>query len=192
MAYTPRASDDGWVESLRGHLLIASASLWDPNFRRTVVLIAHHDDDGAVGVVLNSVADATVADAIPELGSLVPSGEPLFIGGPVQPGAAVVMADFDDPGVAEIVALDSIGFLPPESGPEVERSIRRARVFAGYSGWGPGQLEAELAEDAWIVEPALPDDVFAPDPTRLWGDVLRRKGSAFDLIRLMPLDPSMN
>lgn len=180
------------VESLRGHLLIASASLWDPNFRRTVVLIAQHDDDGAVGVVLNSVTDATVAEAIPELGSLVASHEPLFIGGPVQPEAAVVMADFEDPGVAEIVALDSIGFLPPESGPEVERSIRRARVFAGYSGWGPGQLEAELAEDAWIVEPALPEDVFVADPSRLWEDVLRRKGREFDLIRLMPRDPSMN
>jgi len=192
VADAPRASDDGGVESLRGHLLIANASLWDPNFRRTVVLIAHHDDDGAVGVVLNSVTEATVAEAIPELGSLVESGEPLFIGGPMQPEAAVVMADFEDPGVAEIVALDSIGFLPPESGPEVERSIRRARVFAGYSGWGPGQLEAELAEDAWIVEPALPDDVFAPDPSRLWEDILRRKGPAFDLIRLMPLDPSMN
>ena len=192
MALAPRASDDGVVESLRGHLLIANASLWDPNFRRTVVLIAHHDDDGAVGVVLNSVTDATVAEAIPELGSLVASDEPLYIGGPVQPEAAVVMADFEDPGVAEIVALGSIGFLPPESGPEVERSIRRARVFAGYSGWGPGQLEAELAEDAWIVEPALPDDVFAPEPSRLWENVLRRKGHAFDLIRLMPLDPSMN
>ena len=180
------------MESLGGHLLIANASLWDPNFRRTVVLIAHHDDDGAVGVVLNNVADAMVAEAIPELASLVPSDEPLFIGGPVQPEAAVVMADFEDPGMAEIVALDSIGFLPPESGPEVERSIRRARVFAGYSGWGPGQLEAELAEDSWIVEPAIADDIFAPDPSRLWEDVLRRKGQAFDLLRLMPADPSLN
>ena len=192
MSYASEASDDDAVESLRGHLLIANASLWDPNFRRTVVLIAHHDDDGAVGVVLNSVSQATVAEAIPELGSLVASDDPLFIGGPVQPQAAVVMADFEDPGVAEILALDSIGFLPPESGPDVELSIRRARVFAGYSGWGPGQLEAELAEEAWIVEPALPDDVFAPDPSRLWEDVLRRKGHAFDLLRLMPADPSAN
>jgi putative transcriptional regulator len=180
------------MTSLRGHLLIANASLWDPNFRRTVVLIAHHDDDGAVGVVLNNVTDATVTEAVPQLGSLVATDEPLFIGGPVQPEAAVVMADFDDPAVAEIVAFDSIGFLPPQSGPEVERSIRRARVFAGYSGWGPGQLEAELAEDAWIVEPAIPDDVFATDPSRLWEDVLRRKGREFDLLRLMPADPSAN
>ena len=192
MALQPGEGDDGVVESLRGHLLISNATLWDPNFRRTVVLIAHHDDDGAVGVVLNSVTGATVAEAIPELGSLVATDEPLFVGGPVQPEAAVVMADFADPGVAEIVALDSIGFLPPESGPEIERSIRRARVFAGYSGWGPGQLEAELAEDAWIVEPALPADVFAADPSRLWEDVLRRKGHAFDLLRLMPHDPSVN
>jgi len=180
------------VESLRGHLLIAGPSLWDPNFRRTVVLIGHHDEDGAVGVILNDVADVAVAEAIPQLGSLVPPGEPLFVGGPVQPQAAVVIADLEDPAVAEIIALDSIGFLPPETGNQVEPTIRRARVFAGYAGWGPGQLEAELAESSWIVEPARPDDVFTPDPSTLWGDVLKRKGSQYDLLRSMPFDPTMN
>ncbi len=180
------------MDNLRGHLLIAGASLWDPNFRRTVLLIAHHDEDGAVGVVLNNAADVTVAEAIPQLASLVAADERLFIGGPVEPQAAIVVADFADPSVAEILALGSIGFLPPASGPEVEDAIKRARVFAGYSGWGSGQLEAEMAEDSWIVEPARPEDVFAPDPSRLWEDVLRRKGRAFDLLRLMPADPTMN
>jgi putative transcriptional regulator len=180
------------MESLRGHLLIAGASLWDPNFRRSVVLIAHHDQEGAVGVVLNDRTDVTVADAIPQLSTLVPPDEPLFVGGPVEPQAAVVVADFEDPSVAEIIALDSIGFLPPETGPETELGIRRARVFAGYSGWGPGQLEGEMGQDSWIVEPARPEDVFTEDPSRLWEVVLRRKGPAFDLIRLMPVDPSMN
>jgi len=180
------------VDSLRGQLLISGASLWDPNFRRTVLLIAHHDEDGAVGVVLNNPADVTVAEAIPQLGSLVAADEPLYIGGPVEPQAAIVVADFQDPSVAEIVALGSIGFLPPESGPEVQDGIKRARVFAGYSGWGAGQLEAEMSEDSWVVEPARPEDVFAPDPSRLWEDVLRRKGRAFDMLRLMPADPTMN
>lgn len=180
------------MTSLRGHLLIAEASLWDPNFRRSVVLVGHHDEDGAVGVILNDAAEVAVADAIPQLGSLVPPGEPLFIGGPVAPQAAVVVADFEDPTVAQIIALDTIGFLPPETGPEVERGIRRARVFAGHAGWGPGQLEAEMAESSWIVEPARPDDVFTPDPSRLWADVLKRKGSRYDLLRSMPLDPTMN
>lgn len=180
------------MASLRGHLLIAGASLWDPNFRRSVVLIGHHDEEGAVGVILNDAANVAVTDSIPPLGSLVPPNEPLFIGGPVSPQAAVVIADFEDPSVAEILALDTIGFLPPETGPEVGRGIRRARVFAGYAGWGPGQLEAEMAQDSWIVEPARPDDVFTPDPSRLWEDVLKRKGSRYDLLRSMPLDPTQN
>jgi putative transcriptional regulator len=180
------------VESLRGHLLIAGGSLWDPNFRRTVVLIGHHDDEGAVGVVLNRTAGVTVAEAVPPLSSLVATGEPLFFGGPVEPQAAVVVADFEDPDRAEIVALGSIGFLPPETGPAELGGILRARVFAGHAGWGAGQLEAELDEDSWIVEPALPDDVFTPDPERLWSDVLKRKGHAYDLLRLMPMDPSSN
>jgi putative transcriptional regulator len=183
---------DGHVETLRGHLLIAGSSLWDPNFRRAVVLIGHHDADGAVGVVLNRTAGVTVAEAVPPLASLVPDDAPLFLGGPVQPQSAVVVADFDEPERAEIVALDSIGFLPPETGPEDLGGIRRARVFAGYAGWGAGQLEAELHEDSWVIEPALADDVFSPQPDRLWDTVLRRKGPAFDLLRLMPLDPSAN
>lgn len=173
-------------------MLIAGPTLWDPNFRRTVLLIGHHDKDGAVGVILNRTAGVTVAEAVPPLGSLVPADEPLFVGGPVQPQSAVVVADFEDPSVADILALDTIGFLPPEVGPEAENAIRRARVYAGYAGWGVGQLEAEMDEESWIVEPATPKDVFAPDPSRLWEDVLKRKGPAFDLIRLMPADPSMN
>ena len=180
------------MESLRGHLLIAGPNLWDPHFRRTVLLIGHHDDEGAVGVILNRAADVTVAEAVPPLASLVPIDDPLFLGGPVQPEAAVVMADFEDPSVADILAFETIGFLPPETGPNVERAIRRARVFAGYAGWGAGQLEAEMAEESWIVEAARPGDVFAPDPSRLWENVLKRKGPAFDLLRLMPADPSAN
>jgi putative transcriptional regulator len=180
------------MESLRGQLLIAGPSLWDPNFRRTVLLIGQHDEDGAVGVILNRVADVTVAEAVPLLGSLVPDDEPLFIGGPVQPLAVVVVADLEDPSIASILAFDTIGFLPPETGEGVEQAIRRARVFAGYAGWGDGQLEQEMAEESWIVEPALSRDVFAPDPSRLWEDVLKRKGPAFDLLRLMPADPSAN
>ena len=180
------------MESLRGQLLIAGPSLWDPNFRRTVLLIGQHDEDGAVGVILNRAAEVTVAEAVPMLGSLVPDDELLFIGGPVQPLAAVVVADFEDPSVAAILALETIGFLPAETGPDDLVGLRRARVFAGYAGWGGGQLEAEIAEDSWIAEPARPSDVFAPDPSRLWEDVLKRKGRAFDLMRLMPMDPTTN
>jgi putative transcriptional regulator len=180
------------VENLQGTLLIAGPALWDPNFRRTVLLIGHHDDEGAVGVILNRASDMTVAEAVPPLGSLVPADEPVFLGGPVQPGAAVVIADFADPSVADFLAFDSIGFLPSETGSGVGAALRRARVFAGYAGWGPGQLEAEMEEGSWVLERARPSDVFSSDPSRLWEEVLKRKGSSFDLLRLMPLDPTQN
>jgi putative transcriptional regulator len=180
------------MESLTGHLLIAGPGLWDPNFRRTVLLIGHHDEGGAVGVVLNRPTEVPVAEAVPALAGLVPRGDPLFVGGPVRPEAAVVVADFEHPELAEVLALGSIGFLPEESSVERIGGIRRARVYSGYAGWGAGQLEAELDQDSWIVEPALPEDVFAPQPDRLWDSVLRRKGREYDLVRLMPMDPSLN
>jgi putative transcriptional regulator len=180
------------VESLAGSLLIANANLFDSNFRRAVVLIGHHDEEGAVGVVLNRPMDLSVRDAVPPLGPLVEPDEPLFEGGPVQTESVVVVADFVDPSVAEVLAFETIGFLPPETDDDVLTSIRRARVFAGYAGWGAGQLEAELSEDSWVLDPARASDVFHADPVRLWHDVLRRKGSAFDLLRLMPDDPTMN
>jgi len=180
------------VESLGGHLLIAGPRLWDPSFRRSVVLIGHHDEQGAVGVVLNRVTEVTVLDAVPPLAPLVEPGAPVFIGGPVQPQAAVVVADFEHPERAQVLALGSIGFLPEEVDPGTIGGLLRARVFAGYAGWGAGQLERELEEDSWIVEPATPEDVFTPEPERLWSQVLRRKGPEYDLLRTMPMDPSWN
>jgi putative transcriptional regulator len=180
------------VETLTGHLLLSNASLFDPNFRRTVVLIGHHDEEGAVGVVLNRPFDVSVGDAVPPLAELVPPGEPLFHGGPVQPEAAVVVADFADPSQAGVIAFGTIGFLAEETDVASTGMLRRARVYAGYSGWGPGQLEGELDEDAWLVTPARPEDVFLNDPERLWGQVLARMGRDYDVMRTMPFDPSAN
>jgi putative transcriptional regulator len=180
------------VDSLRGHLLVSGPGLWDPNFRRTVVLIGHHDDVGAVGVVLNQPLEATVEEAAPPLSPLVPSGEPLFRGGPVQPESAVVLADFEDPDRAGVLALDSIGFLPEESDSDSLGGLRRARVFAGYAGWSAGQLEAELAEESWHATPALPGDVFTDSPEGLWARAVGRLGPGFRLMTTMPLDPTQN
>jgi putative transcriptional regulator len=183
----------GVVERLSGRLLIAGPDLWDPNFRRAIVLVGHHDDEGAVGVVLNRALPVTVHEAVPPLAELVDPEELLFVGGPVQPEAAVVVADFEDPSRAEVVAFDTVGFLPLETERDALGPIRRARVFAGYTGWGPGQLEAELERDgSWIAVPATVADVFSPDPGTLWDTVLRRLGSAYDMLRLMPADPSLN
>ncbi len=178
--------------NLTGHLLLSNATLFDPNFRRTVVLIGHHDEEGAVGVVLNRPLDVTVDEAVPPLAALVQPGDLVYQGGPVQPEAAVVVADFEDPTRAGVVALGSIGFLPEEADPDDLGAIRRARVFAGYSGWGPGQLEEELGEDAWLVTPALPQDVFDEEPEQLWERVVARLGPAYAMMRTMPIDPSAN
>jgi putative transcriptional regulator len=180
------------MDSLQGKLLIAGPDLWDPNFRRTIVLVGHHDDEGAVGVVLNRASDVTVDEAAPPLADLVEPGEPLFLGGPVQPQSAVVLADFDDPARAEVLAFGSIGFFSGEGESGEYEGIRQARVFAGYAGWGPGQLEAELEESSWIVEEALPGDVFTPSPEALWESVLRRKGPSFHVLSTMPVDPTSN
>jgi putative transcriptional regulator len=180
------------VDPLTGRLLISNANLFDPNFRRTVLLVGHHDDDGAVGVVLNQPLGVTVREAVPPLGALVEPEEQLFDGGPVEPASVVVLADFLDPSRAEVLAMGSIGFLPPEAGDDIAEAIKRARVYAGYAGWGPGQLEDEIAEDSWVVAPALPGDVFHDEPSRLWDEVLRRLGRDYDMLRMMPRDPSMN
>ena len=177
---------------LTGHLLISNASLFDPNFRRTVVLIGHHDEEGAVGVVLNRPLEVTVDEAVPPLAELVGDDEALFEGGPVQPDGAVVLAEFTDPSVAGVVAFGSVGFLPDQADDADRSSIVRARIFAGYSGWGPGQLEAELAEDAWLLTPATAADVFTAEPEHLWEGVVARLGSAYAMLRSMPSDPSLN
>ena len=180
------------VQSLKGHLLVAGPGLHDPNFRRTVVLVGEHGDEGALGLVLNRMTDSRVDDALPELAGLVDGADAVHVGGPVQPSAIVVLAEFDEPERAGTLVLDDIGFLPSEVDPDALGELRRARVFAGYAGWGPGQLDGELREGSWIVEPAAPDDVFTTDPEELWSEVLRRKGGPFGILALMPPDPSLN
>lgn len=180
------------VQSLKGHLLVAGPGLHDPNFRRTVILVGEHGDEGALGVVLNRMSDSRVDDALPELAGLVDGAEPVHVGGPVQPSAIVVLAEFEEPERAGTLVLDDIGFLPAEIDPDALGELRRTRVFAGYAGWGPGQLDGELREGSWIVEPAAADDVFTSDPEELWSDVLRRKGGPFGVLALMPPDPSLN
>jgi putative transcriptional regulator len=180
------------TESLQGQLVIAGPSLWDTNFRRSVVLIGEHNAEGALGVILNRPAGTTIGEAVPVLSPLVGEDEPLYVGGPVQPDSVVIIADFDDPARAGLLAFGSIGFLVGDVSPEDAVGLRRARVFAGYAGWAPGQLDAELAEQAWIPEPARAEDVFIDDPDRLWEAVVDRKGDPFKFLRSMPFDPSLN
>jgi putative transcriptional regulator len=180
------------VDSLRGSLLVANGQLFDPNFRKSVVLLTHHDEEVALGLVLNRPATLAVEEVAPALGALLEPGVPLFLGGPVQTEAAVVLAEFDQIDLAGTIVVGSIGFPPPGAVPETLQGIRRMRVFAGYAGWGAGQLERELRESAWIVEPARSEDVFTDSPEGLWSSVLKRKGHQYRTLALMPFDPSTN
>lgn len=181
------------ADSLQGKLLIASPALLDPNFARTVVAIANHDGDGALGVVLNRPSDTEVAEAVPDLADIVADGEVVHVGGPVQPGAIVVLAEFEDPSDAAFLVAGSVGLVSDRTGIERLGDVTaRRRVYAGYAGWGPGQLEAELEREDWILEPARPEDVFTAEPDELWGTVLERKGGHYRLVARMPPDPSVN
>jgi putative transcriptional regulator len=181
------------AESLTGQLLLASPTLRDPNFMRTVVLVSVHSEEGAMGVVLNRPSEVTVSEAVPQLEDAVAEEEPVYVGGPVQPSSIVFLAEFLDPSPAGLLVLGRIGFPAPDAGiEELTEATARRRVFAGYAGWGEGQLDAEVEEGDWIAHTALPEDVFTELPEELWATVLTRKGGSYALIARMPPDPSVN
>ena len=173
-------------DSLRGQLLIAAPSLYD-YFRRTVVLVLEHSLEGAMGVVLNRESETPVAEAVPVLASLAEPDQLVRIGGPVAPQAVVALGDFDDIDEAGTQVVGSLGTLDPDA---ENGSLRRVRVYAGYAGWAPGQLDGELEQEAWMIMPARPGDPF--EGGDMWSEALRRKGSSYRLLSTMPADPSMN
>jgi putative transcriptional regulator len=178
--------------SLRGQLLIASPALIDPNFARTVVFITEHNDEGAMGIVLNRPSETSVESVVSQLAEIA-RGEPVYVGGPVQPEALVLLAEFSDLEAAAWIVVADVGLASADVDlDELAEAVRRGRVYAGYSGWGPGQLEAEVETDSWIVEAPLPAELFPEDPGTLWSDVLARKGGQYALIARMPADPSQN
>jgi putative transcriptional regulator len=182
------------VSSLRGKLILAGPMLKDPNFDRTVVLITEHTEEGAMGLVLNRPSEATIGDAVPDLTWVADPEDTVYVGGPVAPNGVIVLAEWTDPGQAVVLVEDDLGFVPGDADdPEaLATAIRRARVYAGHAGWGPGQLENELAEEAWIVEAPRREELFSDDAEGLWPAVLRRMGREFALLSTMPPDPSLN
>lgn len=173
-------------ESLRGQLLIAAPQLSD-YFRRTVVLVLEHSDDGAMGLVLNRPTESEVGEAVPSLTELVDGSDLVHAGGPVQPDSVLVLGEFEEPGQAGTHVVGSLGLLDPE---HADAELHRVRVFAGYAGWAPGQLDLELEQEAWITAPADESDPFTEDD--LWSEALRRKGGEYALLATMPSDPSLN
>jgi putative transcriptional regulator len=171
---------------MRGHLLIAAPSLFD-YFRRAVVLVLEHTPEGAMGLVLGRGTETPVADAVPALAELAADDDVVYLGGPVSPESVVALGDFEDPEEAGTLVVGSLGTLDPDGAND---SLRRLRVFAGYAGWAPGQLDDELENDAWIVQPADPDDPFLAGD--IWSQALGRKGGRYRLMATMPADPSLN
>jgi putative transcriptional regulator len=186
------SSHNEGVDTLQGQLLIASPSLLDSNFRRTVVLVTEHTDGGAAGLVLNRPSPASVSELVPELEPLVEDEEQVWLGGPVQPNAVLVLGEFVDPDDAAVPLFGSLGFPSLDDPEDVVPATTRRRVFAGYAGWGAGQLESELGREDWIIEPAQNDDAFTEAPDNLWAEVLRRKGGIYELVARIPDDPSVN
>ncbi|HEX4106699.1 MAG TPA: YqgE/AlgH family protein [Solirubrobacteraceae bacterium] len=177
------------METLRGQLLVATPALIDPNFRRSVVLIGEHSEEGALGVVLNRPAAQTIDEVAPEVGQ---EGA-LYVGGPVQPGSLLVLAEFEDPSDAGLLIVDRIGFTSPGADLAVlDGWARQVRFFAGYAGWGPGQLDGEVENGDWIPLAFVVDDAFGIEPETLWPRVLERQGGRLALLARMPDDPSVN
>lgn len=171
-------------KSVAGRLIVASPSLDDPNFARTIVLVCEHDEAGALGVVLNRATSEPVEVHLPTWAPTLAAPPVVFVGGPVQPETAVALAEGSPTPCLGDVGLADVGDEPS--------GVGRVRVFAGYAGWGPGQLDAELSTGAWGIAHGRPDDVFHPDPERLWGDVLRRQRGELRLWSTFPADPTRN
>jgi putative transcriptional regulator len=198
-------------DPLAGRLLVATPVIGDPNFHRSVVFLLDHGETGALGVVINRPTDVDLEDSLPGWNDLAAAPNVVFIGGPVEQAGAIGLghiapgtpiegldateADDDATWSPVLTALDTVGPLATVDltrDPTDVRGLDALRVFVGYAGWGPGQLEAELGEEAWIVAEPRPADLWSADPEGLWERVLRRQGGTTAWLSLHPLDPSGN
>jgi putative transcriptional regulator len=178
-----------------GKLLIAEPMLGDPNFDRAVVLMIEHNSEGALGVVLNRPTELEVGEILDDWIGLAAEPQVLYMGGPVEQNGVLALArsrgDEPVPGWSKVVG--NVGTIDLHLEPdELSGGVAGIRFFAGYSGWGAGQLEAELDEGAWLVVEADADDVFAPDPETMWRSVLQRQGGKVSRLANFPPHPSLN
>lgn len=182
--------------SLVGSLLVATPSLRDPSFERSVVLLVAHESSGAMGVVLNRATEVPVSDVLGEWGRLAQDPPVLFEGGPVQPDSAICVARVrgEVDGLAGFQPFFGLlGTVDLGGQPDLIRDrVDGVRVFAGYAGWSPGQLEDEIAGGSWFTFEALPGDPFMTRPDDLWSMVLRRQGGLLAAVAQYPADPTLN
>lgn len=182
------------AERLTGQLLVATPLIEEGIFHRAVILVLHHDDEGAQGVVLNKPLLAEVEAVLPGWGRSTGGSSTLFQGGPVQLDSALGLARISVtrvPGVRPIV--DGVGVVDLDADPApIGRRVGAVRIFVGYAGWSAGQLEGELRTGSWYAVDADPWDVFSYEPERLWADVLRRQHGPLSWVAFLPEDPSVN
>lgn len=187
------AADERRDAEFTGRLLVATPSLHDPNFERTVILLLEHGE-GALGVVLNRPSDTSIAEPLPMWRTQAAEPSVVFVGGPVGE-AAICLAHSPRSGAGDgwqqlfggLGTLDVA--LPPD---EIGVPIDGLRVFAGYAGWGAGQLESEIDAGAWFVVDAEPGDAFSADPAGMWRRVLRRQRGILSTVANFPSDLSVN
>jgi putative transcriptional regulator len=163
------------MQPIAGSLLIASATLADPNFARCVILVVDSDANGSLGLVLNRPTDTPVGEVLDQWQDMTTEPDVLFRGGPVELNAAL--------------ALGSLRAAPPPSG---WQPLTGLRVYAGYTGWGANQLADEIEVGSWHVVPATETDLFSSAPDRLWGDVLRRQPPPLSMLATLPADANLN
>jgi putative transcriptional regulator len=180
----------------KGRLLLATPPLEDPNFDRTVIYVLEHHDEGALGLVLNRPMDEQLSEPLDAWVTLQSDPSQVFAGGPVEPDALIALArttgEVDDedhlaPLNADIASAD-LSADPVL----ISSTISALRVFRGYAGWGPGQLDGEIEAGAWMVLDTEPGDVFTDHPDDLWRTVLRRQPGRLAWLATAPDDLAVN
>jgi len=181
------------VTSTKARLLVATPELLDLNFHRSVVLVLEHNDDGALGVVLNRPRLVSGGDAVPQWADRLAFPSRLHSGGPVSEGSVIGLALGPAGGIDGLSPLlGQLGVVDLHRSPEELPDVEPVRLFAGYSGWSAGQLEAELLAGGWIVVDALPEDALTPSPEELWQAVLGRQPGLLGHLAGYPDDPRLN
>jgi putative transcriptional regulator len=185
----------GLAKYLKGRLLLDGGGLGGSFFHRSVVLVCEHNAEGAFGLMLNRSAGNKVGEVlVADLPDMLKES-PLFLGGPVQPGAlsflhtdnfipdAVVL-----PNLALGHSLDDLLEIGESFSP-----AKKIKMFAGYAGWSPGQLEMEMKRKSWLTFPASLELVFETPPDQLWQKIIKTKGGWKNkLLSQMPDDLSLN
>ena len=181
------------MTSTRARLLVATPELVDSNFHRSVVLVLEHTDDGALGVVLNRPRLVSGGDAVPQWADRLAFPSRLHSGGPVSEDSVIGLALGPAGGIDGLSPLlGQLGVVDLHRSPEELPDVEPVRLFAGYSGWSAGQLEAELLAGGWIVVDALPEDALTPSPEELWQAVLGRQPGLLGHLAGYPDDPRLN